>query len=43
MQKDLPKDAFVQYSVDSVDHNTNTKDGMRTFHGMGAISMTIQK
>ena len=26
MQKDLPKDAFVQYSVDSVDHNTNTKD-----------------
>ena len=35
MQKDLPEDAFVQYSADNVDHNTCTIDGKGTFHGMG--------
>ena len=42
MQKDLPEDAFVQYSVENVDHNTCTKDGNRTFHGMRIISLDRQ-
>ena len=43
MQNDLPEVAFVQYSVDNVDHNTRTIDGKRTFHGMGIISMATHK
>ena len=42
VQKDLPEDAFVQYSVENVDHNTCTKDGNRTFHGMRIISLDRQ-
>ena len=42
VQKDLPEDAFVQYSVENVDHNTCTKDGNRTFHGMRIISLGRQ-
>jgi len=33
-------DAFSQWSMDNVDHNTGTLDGSNTFHGMGLISMT---
>ena len=43
MQKDLPEDAFVQYSACNVDLNTWTIDGKRTFHGMGIISMATHK
>ena len=43
MQNDLPEVAFVQYSVENVDHNTCTIDGKRTFHGMGIISMATHK
>ena len=43
MQNDLPEVAFVQYSVDNVDHNTCTIDGKRTFHGMGIIPMATHK
>ena len=42
VQKDLPEDSFVQYSAENVDHNTCTKDGNRTFHGMRIISLGRQ-
>ena len=43
MQNPLPEDAFVQYSADNVDHSKCTIYGMRTFHGMGMISMATHK
>ena len=43
MQKDLPEDAFAQYSTDNVDHNTCTIDEKGTFHGMGITSMATHK
>ena len=43
MQKDLPEDAFVQYSADNVDLNICTIDRKGTFNGMGIISMVTHK
>ena len=31
----LSNDAYVQFIFDNADHNTNTIDGLNTFHAMG--------
>ena len=33
----ISDDAFIQFSFDNADHNTNTIDGFKTFHAMGGI------
>ena len=33
----LSNDAYVQFIFDNTDHNTNTIDGLNTFHAMGRI------
>ena len=35
---ETPKNTFLQYSADNVDHNLATLDGKGTFHGMGIIA-----
>ena len=31
------QDQFLQFMADNIDHNTQTLDGLNTFHGMGMI------
>ena len=34
----LMQGQFLQFVADNIDHNTQTLDGLNTFHGMGMIS-----
>ena len=33
----LMQGKFLQFMADNIDHNTQTPDGLNTFHGMGMI------
>ena len=35
---DIDIDSFLQFVADNVDHNSDTIDGLNTFHGMGIIA-----
>ena len=35
---DIDNDSFLHFVADDVDHNSDTIDGLNTFHGMGIIA-----
>ena len=43
ISQNLESNSFIHFIADNVDHNLNTFDGKRTFHGMGVIAAITPK
>ena len=43
ISENLEGNSFIHFIADNIDHNLNTLDGKRTFHGMGVIAAITPK